>query len=65
MCKPYLCGENTDDSRGIDFVSVADKVEPVIVRNYYLTGAFGENKLTLWVNGIGLAIILVMFGVVI
>lgn len=62
---PYLCGENTNDIRGIEFVSVADKKENVIVRNYYLSGAFGEDKLTVWCNAIAGALILIMFGVII
>ena len=62
---PYLCGENTDDMRGIEFVSPADKVDNVVVHNYYLTGAFGEERLTLWTNLVAGAIILIMFGVVI
>ncbi|MCX7748916.1 MAG: NADH-quinone oxidoreductase subunit L [Clostridia bacterium] len=62
---PYLCGENTNDIRGLEFVSPGDKVENVIVRNYYMSGFFGENNLTLWTNIVAGAIILIMFGVVI
>jgi ech hydrogenase subunit A len=62
---PYLCGENTSDTRGIDFMSPGDKVDQVIVRNYYLDSVFGEKNLTLWVNIVAGAIILIMFGVVI
>lgn len=62
---PYLCGENTSDMRGIEFMSPADKVDNVVVHNYYLSGFFGENNLTLWVNLAAGAIILIMFGVVI
>lgn len=63
---PYLCGENiNNDVRGIEFTSPADTVEKVIVRNYYLTGFFGEGNLTLWTNLVAGAIILVMFGVVV
>lgn len=62
---PYLCGENTSDMRGIEFTSPADKVDNVVVHNYYLTGFFGESNLTLWVNLAAGAIILIMFGVVI
>ncbi|HEX3028210.1 MAG TPA: NADH-quinone oxidoreductase subunit L [Clostridia bacterium] len=63
--KPYLCGENNDDIRGIEFVSVSDKLNNVVVHNYYLSGIFGEEKLTLWTNLVAGAIILIMFGVVI
>jgi ech hydrogenase subunit A len=62
---PYLCGENTSDMRGIEFMSPADKVDNVVVHNYYLSGFFGEKNLTLWVNLAAGAIILIMFGVVI
>lgn len=63
---PYLCGENVnDDIRGLEFTSPADKVENVVVHNYYLAGAFGEGRLTLWMNLIAGAIILIMFGVVV
>jgi len=63
--KPYLCGENNEDMRGIEFIGPTDKVENVIVHNYYLQGFFGENNLTLITNFIAGGIILIMFGVVI
>ena len=59
-----MCGENTDNIIGTEFNSTADKIENVIVRNYYLTGVFGEKNLTLYFNLISLAIISIMFGVV-
>ncbi len=63
---PYLCGENVnEDIRGLEFRSPGDVIENVIVRNYYLSGAFGEGNLTLWCNIVAGAAILVMFGVVI
>ncbi len=62
---PYLCGANTDDPKGLEFNAPANLVENVVVRNYYLAGAFGEALLTPWVNFIAGAIILIMFGVVI
>lgn len=62
---PYLCGANTDDLRGIEFIGPGDKVENVIVHNYYMAGLFGENNMTLWVNLLAGALILIMFGVVI
>ncbi|MCX7922822.1 MAG: NADH-quinone oxidoreductase subunit L [Clostridia bacterium] len=63
--QPYLCGENTAEMKGLEFTSPGDKVEPVVVRNYYLSGFFGENNLTLWTNIVASAIILIMFGAVI
>lgn len=63
---PYLCGGNiNDDVRGLEFVSPGNKVENVLVHNYYMSGVFGESRLTLWSNLAAIAIILVMFGVVI
>ncbi len=62
---PYLCGANTADRKGLEFNAPANLVENVVVRNYYLAGAFGEAVLTPWVNFIAGAIILIMFGVVI
>lgn len=63
---PYLCGANTtDDEKGIEFISPGDKVESVVVRNYYMQSAFGEEKLTFWVNIVAGAIIIIMLGVVI
>ena len=63
--KPYLCGENTNDMRGINFTGPAEMVDSVVVHNYYFRGALGEGNLTLWMNCIAIAMILIMFGVVI
>ena len=54
-----------DDIRGIEFIGPMDKVENVVVHNYYLSSMFSEEKLTLWANLAATAVILVMFGVVI
>lgn len=63
---PYMGGENVnDDIRGIEFMGPGDKVESVIVHNYYFKNLLGEERLTLVVNLIAGAIILIMFGVVI
>jgi ech hydrogenase subunit A len=64
---PYLCGENlSEDIRGlIEFTGPGEKTEMVAVRNYYLTGAFGEERLTLVFNLFAGALILLMLGVVI
>ncbi len=62
---PYLCGANTENLKGLDFNAPANKVENVIVHNYYLAGIFGEAFLTPWVNFIAGAIIMIMLGVVI
>lgn len=63
--KPYLCGENTTDTKGLEFMSSGEKIENVIVHNYYFRGALNENNLTLWMNVIASAVILILFGVVI
>ena len=63
---PYLCGDNTDeDYKGIEFISPGDKVETVVVRNYYMQGVFGEEKLTLWCNIVAGALVIIILGVVI
>lgn len=63
---PYMGGElANEDIRGLEFIGPGDKLESVVVHNYYLSGVFGEKNLTLWTNVIAAAIILVMFGVVI
>ncbi len=63
---PYVGGElANDDIRGIEFIGPGDKLESIVVHNYYFSGALGEKNLTLWTNIIAGAIILVMFGVVI
>jgi len=61
---PYFGGElANNDIRGIDFIGPGDKVEQVIVHNYYMTNIFGEKRLSIWASLIALATILVMFGV--
>lgn len=63
---PYLCGENVNfDIRGLRFTGPGEKENTVFVRNYYFHGIFGEDKLTLLLNFVAGALILLMFGVVI
>ncbi|PYG87192.1 ech hydrogenase subunit A [Ruminiclostridium sufflavum DSM 19573] len=63
---PYLCGDNaSDDMRGLEFISPGDKIENVVVRNYYMQNVFGEDKLTTGANIIAGAIVLIILGVVI
>jgi NADH:ubiquinone oxidoreductase subunit 5 (chain L)/Multisubunit Na+/H+ antiporter, MnhA subunit len=63
---PYTGGElANEDIRGLEFIGPGDKLESIVVHNYYFSGVFGEKNLTLWTNVIAGAIILVMFGVVI
>jgi ech hydrogenase subunit A len=62
---PYFGGElANNDIRGIEFIGPGDKVENIVVHNYYMTSIFGEEKLTIWMSVIAGAIILIMFGVV-
>jgi ech hydrogenase subunit A len=62
---PYLCGENVNaDIRGLQFTGPGEKAADVVVRNYYFQGIFGEDKLTVVLNVVAGAIILLMFGVV-
>lgn len=64
--QPYLCGGNVDDDyKGIEFISPGDKVEGVIVRNYYMESVFGENKLTTMFNILAGAMMILLLGVVI
>lgn len=63
---PYLCGANVDDDyKGIEFISPGDKIETVVVRNYYMESVFGEQKLTIWFNIIAGALMMILLGVVI
>lgn len=63
---PYLGGELADDDiRGLEFIGPGDKLENVVVTNYYFSRVLGEQNLSLWTNLVAGAIILVMFGVVI
>lgn len=63
---PYFGGElANDDIRGLQFIGPGDKLETIVVTNYYFTKVLGEQNLTVWTNLIAGAIILVMFGVVI
>ena len=63
---PYFGGELANgDIRGIEFIGPGDKIENVIVRNYYFNNIFGEEKLTTIMISISIAIIVIMFGIVI
>ncbi|HEX2949788.1 MAG TPA: proton-conducting transporter membrane subunit [Armatimonadota bacterium] len=63
---PYFGGElANNDIRGIEFIGPGDKIEHIVVHNYYLSNLFGEQKLTLWMSLIAIAVIVIMFGVVI
>ncbi|MBP5274985.1 MAG: NADH-quinone oxidoreductase subunit L [Abditibacteriota bacterium] len=61
---PYFGGElYGNDIRGIDFMGPKDKVEQVIVRNYYFRGVFGSDTLARLFLSVSIGIILIMVGV--
>lgn len=63
---PYLCGANVnEDLRGIEFNGPGDKVEQVVVRNYYMEQVFGESKISFYLSVVAGALIIIMLGVVI
>ena len=63
---PYTGGELTNnDIRGIDFMGPGEKVEKVVVRNYYFGNIFSETILSLPLTCIGIFIIIIMLGAVI
>ena len=63
---PYFGGELAhNDIRGIDFIGPGDKVEQIVMHNYYMKTIFGEQTLTLWLSLLAIAVMLVMFGVAI
>ncbi|MBQ0105381.1 MAG: NADH-quinone oxidoreductase subunit L [Armatimonadetes bacterium] len=60
---PYTGGElANNDVRGIEFIGPGEKVEKVIVRNYYFNNIFSEKILSMPLTGIALLIIFVMLG---
>ncbi|HEX2999679.1 MAG TPA: proton-conducting transporter membrane subunit, partial [Armatimonadota bacterium] len=61
---PYFGGDlANNDIRGIEFIGPGEKIENIVVHNYYLAGTFSEEHLTFLTSAIALAIILIMFGV--
>jgi ech hydrogenase subunit A len=63
---PYVGGElANDDIRGIEFTGPMDRVENVVVHNYYFSSLFREKNIMLIMNSMAGAIILIMFGAVI
>lgn len=62
---PYFGGElANNDIRGIEFMGPGEKVERVVVRNYYFNNMFSEEKLSIILMAIASVIILIMLGVV-
>ncbi len=64
--EPYLCGDNVNEEmHRVEFNGPGDQAVSVSVRNYYLKSTFGEKKLTIAINLVAGAILLIMLGVVI
>lgn len=62
---PYSGGEQIENSNvGRNFTGPMDKVERIVMHNYYFKGLFSENKLGIVCSFISVLIILVMFGVI-
>ncbi len=62
---PYTGGElANNDIRGIDFTGPGEKVEKIVVRNYYFGNIFSESVLNLPLTCIGVFILLIMLGAV-
>jgi ech hydrogenase subunit A len=61
---PYSGGEQTGNSNvGRNFTGPMDKVERIVMHNYYFKGFFSENKLGVVCSFISALLILLMFGV--
>lgn len=61
---PYFGGELAHhDIRGIDFIGPGEKIDQIVVHNYYMASIFGEKALTTWTSIVAIAAIFVMFGV--
>lgn len=61
---PYACGALTSENpSGGAFIGPKDKVERVVIHNYYLTSLFNEKKLLPACSLISVLLILVVFGV--
>jgi ech hydrogenase subunit A len=61
---PYSGGEHASNNNiGRYFVGPMDKVERVVMHNYYFKGFFSENKLGLVCSFISALLIIIMFGV--
>lgn len=61
---PYACGELAGrDLKGGSFVGPQDKIERVVIHNYYFSGIFGEKRLLPVCSFISALLILILFGV--
>jgi ech hydrogenase subunit A len=64
--EPYLCGDNVNEEmHRVEFNGPGDQPVSVAVSNYYMKSTFGEKKLTLAINLVSGAVLLIMLGVVI
>lgn len=62
---PYLCGENSAQEPQLHFYAQRDESTKVVVGNYYLERAFGEEFLTFRANPVAIALLLLLIGVTI
>ena len=58
----YLCGANVKEPDVQAFIGPMNKPVGLSSGNYYLEALFGEEKLTLWINFVALALIVLMLG---
>ena len=62
-CLPYLSGAQTLDASGeVGFTGPMCEVVKPTMNNYYLTGIFGESKLTGTANAVAITLLALMFG---
>ncbi len=58
----YMCGANVKEPGVQSFIGPMNVPVEIKASNYYLEAFFGEEKLTMWVNFVGLALIVLMLG---
>ncbi|WP_026486858.1 NADH-quinone oxidoreductase subunit 5 family protein [Caldanaerobius polysaccharolyticus] len=60
---PYMCGETLKDYKDIKVNDRLEKVDDVIVKNYYFAHIVSERKWAVWINIVAVVLILMLFGV--
>ncbi|SDL49706.1 ech hydrogenase subunit A [Maridesulfovibrio ferrireducens] len=58
----YMCGANVKEPGVQAFIGPMNQPVALKASNYYLKSFFGEEKLTLWINFVALALIVLMLG---
>jgi len=59
----YLCGENTGDMTGAQYLATADQLNEVSLSNYYFAGFLDEVKISPTLNRIAVIILIMLIGV--